>query len=322
MRSHSHIVITLLATLSLISCSSKMPRPVAEAVTSAPITIELAVLREIAGPILGKDLRNPTGLASDFRGTLYVCDAGNNRIIKFTGDLAPQKDRGGYGSQPGLLNNPRFIVVDNNLNILVSEAGNQRVSRFDAELNYVDEIRFYDDQDPLKFGTPGGVALTTYGELWISDKDKNRVTVWDNVGRFDRFVGDFGYSGGELSGPEKIITYEKDTFIVCDAGNHRLMVYDSYGSYARRIEDGSFEYPIATASDAKGRLWVIDQLTGRISLYSQEGRRLFVGGPQIVGSSKPLSRPSDLIVLPGDRLLIADSGNNRLVECRIIFGNP
>lgn len=305
----------------MLSCA-KPPRQAVEQPPSIPTSIELAVDREIAGPVLGQPLRNPCGLAVDFRSMVYVCDAGNNRIIRFSPDLEPVKDHGGYGSQPGLFNNPRFIAVDNNLNIMVSEAGNQRVSRLDAELNYVDEIKFFDDQDPLKFGTPSGVALTSYGAAWVADKDKNRVAVWDNVGRFDRFVGDFGYSGGALSGPEKIINFAADTFIVCDAGNRRLMLYDGYGGYARRIDDPTLEYPIAVAADSKGRFWVIDRATNRVALYSTNGTRLFVAGPQLVGTSTLLNQPSDVIVLPGDRLLIADSGNNRLIECRIIFGNP
>ncbi len=321
MRLYLYIGISILAASIGMSCG-KPPRPEVESPPATPVSVELAILREISQPILGQTLRNPAGLAVDFRGTVYVCDAGNNRIIRFAGDLTPQKDHGGYGNEPGKLNNPRFITVDNNLNLLVTEAGNQRVSRFDAELNYVDEIHLYDPLDPLKFGAPSGVAVSEYGEEWIADKDKNRVSIWNNVGQFDRFIGDFGYSGGALNSPEKIIAVTKDTFVVCDAGNHRLVFYDSYGNYARKIESSDLEYPMAVASDNKGRLWVIDQQTGRLSMYSENGARLFEDGPQLVGTSTGLSRPSDIVVLPGDRLLIADSGNNRLLECRIITGNP
>jgi sugar lactone lactonase YvrE len=315
--------IALLSSIVLMLASCGKPaKPATEVDASLPTSVEVAVSKEISGPVLGRSISNPTGLAVDFRGTVYACDAGNDRLIKFGPDLTPLKDHGGYGSQPGQLSKPRFITVDNNLNILVSETGNQRVSRFDAELNYVDEITFFDQQDPLKFGSPSGIAVTDYGEMWIGDKDKNRVTLWTNVGQFDRFVGDFGYSGGELSDPEKIISYQGDKFIVCDVGNRRLVFYDDYGNYDREIREQGLESPVAVASDSQGHLWVLDQSSGRLSLYAAGGTRLYVGGPLLVGTSAPLSRPSDVIVLPGDRLLIADSGNNRIVECRIIFGKP
>jgi DNA-binding beta-propeller fold protein YncE len=170
----------------------------------------------------------------------------------------------------------------------------------------------------LKFGYPAGVALTGYGEVWIADRDKNRVAVFDNFGSFDHFVGDFGYPGGQLLNPEKIIVDDRDNFIVCDAGNRRLVVYDQYGNFLREVLYESLVYPQAAVSN-DALLWVLDKSSGVVHCFSAAGRHLFNAGPSLVGSSRELQEPTDLAVLRGNRLLLSDSGNNRLLVCRIIY---
>ena len=187
------------ACLSLCVCGSARKKDTGP---ELPSKLPLAVFldKEISGTILGEELREPFGLAVDHRGSLYVTDAGNNRIIRFDPDLKPRLEIGGYGRQPGLFDQPNFIVVDNNLNLLVSDAGNQRLTRYDSRLNYVDEINLVDDEALLKYGISSGMAVTDYGEVWMSDRQNNRIAVFDNAGRFDRFIGDFGYSGGQRTG--------------------------------------------------------------------------------------------------------------------------
>jgi DNA-binding beta-propeller fold protein YncE len=123
---------------------------------------------EIHGPILGDALDEPTGLAVDFNGFLYVIDAGENRLIKFDSQLRPIDETGGYGTQLGLFSNPSFVTLDRDLNLLVSDESNRRIVRFNSRLEFVDEISFQDPGDALKLGYPSGLAVTDYGELWVS----------------------------------------------------------------------------------------------------------------------------------------------------------
>ena len=289
-----------------------------------PVRRPLAVIAEaeIAGTILGQKLRAPSGLAVDGKGNLYVSDGGNNRIIKFDPDLVPLQDVGGYGNQPGLFDQPGFIVVDNNLNLLVGDAGNQRLCRYDSRLNYVDEISLLDDEDLLKYGYCSGIAVTDYGEVWMADRQNNRVVVFDNVGRFDRFVGEFGYSGGQLSSPEKIVYDGRSQFIVCDAGNSRVMVYDEYGNFSRRITSDALAYPIALAIDRQRHYWVVDSEKGRLAFLSPKGQSLFESNPMPPGTSTPLKNPSDIVILSQDRIAVADTGNNRILILRVILEEP
>ncbi len=304
--------------LILVGCGGNSGiRPGPE--SSIPKPVALLLDKEISGLILGQRLRQPAGVAVDNRGALYLCDAGNNRVIRFEPDLRSSREMGGYGSQPGLFDQPSFLVVDNNLNLLVSDAGNKRLARYNSKLNYVDEILLIDDEDPLKYGIASGVAVNEYGEVWMSDRENNRVVVFDNVGRFSRFIGEFGYSGGQLSSPGKIIYDNHDRFFVCDAGNSRIVVYDDYGNFSRQITNQAFDYPVAVTFDKGHHLWILDGATGRLFYFSRNGRELMVTGPLLPGTNLPLRNPTDIAMLPDGRLVISDTGNNRVLVCRIVF---
>ena len=265
----------------------------------------------------GSDLASPRGLAVDRSGNWYLLDAGNSRLVRFATDLAPSKETGGFGSAPGFLDDPDFVTIDNDLNLLVSDVGNRRIARYNTRLEYADALGFYDDDDPLAFGEPTGVGVTGYGEVWVADFTNSRIAVFDNVGRFDRHVGGFGYRGGQLQEPGKIIRMPSERFLVCDAGNSRLVLYDQYGNYEREIKDREFDYPVAAALD-HDVIWVLDAGRPAVTAIDRSGHVLFLVGPTVPGAGKAMSDPHDICVLPDNRLVISDTGNNRLLVCRIV----
>ena len=307
----------VLGLVFLASCG-RPPKPEPPQSESLKTPVALLVEQEISGRVLGKSLLRPFGLATDARGAVYVCDAGNNRIVKFHPDMTPDVEIGGFGTNEGAFNRPSFIVVDYDLNLLVSDEGNRRICRYNSRLQFVEELAFYDDEDPLKFGYPSGVNLTDYGEVWVADGERDRIAVFNNVGAFDRFIGEFGYAGGQLLGPEKIVKNRRGGFIVCDAGNGRMVAYDEYGNFLREIKDNALDYPISAASENYG-VWLLDGAMGKIYLFDGRGRKVFRAGPTLAGSDRALKEPSDVVILLDGRLMISDSGNNRLLICRVLF---
>lgn len=309
----------LLVLTALVALSCGRPqRGSIEAPLPARRPLAIVVEKEISGVVLGDRLKEPFGLAVDFKGYIYVSDAGNNRLVRFKPDFTPDREIGGYGSAGGLLNRPSFLTFDNGLNLMVSEEGNRRVSRYNTRLNFVDELAFYDAHDPLKFGYPSGVAFSDYGETWVADREKGRVAIFDNIGRFNRFLGDFGYSGGQLSSPEEIVKDGDRGFVVCDAANGRLVVYDGFGNHVEEISASEFDYPVAAAVGA-GNLWVLDGSTGKVFCLDGKGAIVFRAGPALPGGSISLKGPSDILFLSDDLLLLSDTGNNRLLVCRVLY---
>jgi len=303
----------------LITCKKNIePEEINNQVISGQ-QIFLIVERVISGPILNVALSEPFGLAESRDGSIFVVDRGSSRVIRFNADLVPEKQIGGFGLGTETFNRPTFVTVDNSLNIYVADENNRRVARFDARLNFVDDIKFADEEDPFKFGYPSGIGVTSYGEVWIGDREKNTLCLFNNVGRFDRFLGEFGSPEGQLSRPEKIVSETGGKFYVCDAGHSRIVIYDEFGNYSRKLELREIEYPISVAIE-KDALWILDGASSRIHYADKDGRNLQQFGPILPGDQTAMKEPSDMILLRDGRLLISDSGNRRLLTCRIERG--
>ncbi len=308
----------VILTLSISSCKKNTKSEEAAPYISGG-QVFLIVDQVISGKILNTGLSEPYGLAESRDGSVFVVDRGANRVIRFNSELMPENQIGGYGLSGESLNHPTFVVIDNELNIYVSDENNRRVVRFDARLNYVDDIRFADEEDPFKFGYPSGIGVTSHGEVWIADREKNQLCIFNNIGRFDKFLGDFGSPEGQLANPEKIMTAISGKFYVCDAGQRRLVVYDEFGNFVRKLTIDGIDYLIAAAIE-KDALWILDGSMSRILLSDKNGKIIQQFGPTLPGDKIDLKSPSDIILLRDGRLMISDSGNRRILVCSIVRG--
>ena len=121
-----------------------------------------------------------------------------------------------------------------------------------------------------------------------------------------------------MANPEKIVRYADGDFIVCDAGNRRLVNYDRYGNFSGEIELAELTYPSAISPD-NDKLWVLDGAGNQVLCIDDEGNWLAQAGPTIPGNNTAMKGPSDILFQPPDRLLISDSGNNRILVCLIVY---
>jgi len=75
-------------------------------------------------------LYEPTALAFDAAGRLYILDAGNNRVQIFDSEGGFLASRGQAGQGPGDLEAPEDMWVAPDGEIVVADAGNRRIARF------------------------------------------------------------------------------------------------------------------------------------------------------------------------------------------------
>ncbi len=310
-------ILFLITLLMLLGCST-VEKKVIQQEVSQNVKINLVFEKEIKGSVLGEVLSKPYGLAMNFQGDIFVTDAGNNRILKFDSTLHPLKQFGGFGSDDGHLNFPTYLTFDNGLNLMVSDEKNQRVVRFNSRLLYVDQILFNDEDDPLKFGYPSGISFTNYGETWIADRDNNQIAIFNNIGKYSHSLGQFGYSGGQLSSPEKIVRDRNSDFLVCDAGNRRIVRYDEYANYISEYALDLFEYPQALVVH-DNKIFVLDSYSGSIFCLQNNGQFIGEIGAKLLGDKTTLLNPSDLLFISKDKILISDTGNDRLVIGKLII---
>lgn len=310
----------LLIVVALLGCAKTSS--VSEEIPPAPHIMALVVEKVVEGEVLGETLSHPTDLEVDRRGNVYLVDAGNHRIVRFDSSLTPRDEVGGFGRAAEMFDTPSHIAIDNELNLWVTDMGNSRLCRLDSRLQYVSEIELIDEDDALMYRAPSGVAVSSVGEVWMCDRDANRVAVFDVVGNLDQFVGDFGHSGGQLLHPEDVLMWDRDRFLVCDAGNSRLVWYDQYGNYLSQLYDKEFGSPVAASIDSYARLWVVDYRSGVLTVLDSDNAILGSWGPSLSGTPTNLREPTAMAFLSRDSFILADAGNNRLLKCRLISETP
>lgn len=306
----------LIVLLGFWGACSRPPVTQLKSVES-PTPVAIAVDTVIDGAVFGMSLKNPTGIFLDGRGEIVVCDQGNHRVVRFTDSLKPDVETGGRGSAQGLFNDPVSGAADGPLNLRIVDKGNRRICRYDSRLQFVDEIPFSDFDDPLKFGAPQGVAVDRSGKLWVSDRDNNRIAEFSLIGQFEKFVGEFGSDGGGVQNPGKVAIDKDGSYYIADVGNKRIAVYDEYGNFSHSVDDPELFEPTGLCVDDQKRIWVVDNSTSRIMLFSPRGERILIGESMLPGLTRGLRSPTDIVV-SGNRVIITDSGNDRLVVCRII----
>jgi DNA-binding beta-propeller fold protein YncE len=77
------------------------------------------------GPATNSKLNNPTGVAVDSNGNVYICEGGNDEIDKVT-------PAGTLSVVQGGLNSPYNIAIDSSNNLYIADATNQRIAELTA----------------------------------------------------------------------------------------------------------------------------------------------------------------------------------------------
>lgn len=142
----------------------------------------------------------------------------------------------------------------------------------------------HDDEDVagLSFKTPQGLALDADDNLYVADRDLNRVVKLSPGGqnlllqfgkRDGRGRPKPGSGPGELRHPFDVAVDVNGDVYVADSGNRRIQVFGASGSFLREFGPGvllSTSEVRGIALTAEG-LWVSDKEQERIFLFSRAG---------------------------------------------------
>jgi prepilin-type N-terminal cleavage/methylation domain-containing protein len=144
---------------------------------------------------------NPTGIALDAAGTVWVSDTGNNRLEKFTTSGGYAGSVGTYGSGNGNLNAPSGLAVDGNGNVWVMDAGNHRLEEFSAAGAYLNSSGASGTGNGQFGGTGGYPLIDGTNQLFVSDTGNNRVQIFNLSGAYGNKFGSAGSGVGLFSSP-------------------------------------------------------------------------------------------------------------------------
>lgn len=274
----------------------------------------------VDGPAAESLFWNPTGLAADAAGNVYVADAGNHAVRKITpsGEVTTLAGSGVLGRADGTGGEASFhwptdVAADAEGNVYVADTLNHAIRKITPQgavttLNalpsrtvevsdgvFVPAGGFADG--PLSealFNEPSGLALDSRGNLYVSDAGNQRIRYIDfAAGTVTTVAG-----GGDLA--ENALYAE--------------------GLYADGPAlDARFNSPKGLAVDEDGGVYIADSLNHAIR-YLKDGRvSTIVGNAAGEYGSRGgfdeqalLDYPADVAIHPDGDLYIADLYNNKI----------
>jgi hypothetical protein len=127
-------------------------------------------------------------------------------------------------------------------------------------------------EGPGEFVSPAGLVFSGAGELYVSDMELHRISVFDREGRYLRGFGERGEGMKQLHGPSGLcFTAEGKNLVVADFGNDRVQVFQEDGTIVRTFgtkgeNDGQFRGPWDVCCMPDGSIAVLDQGNYRVVL--------------------------------------------------------
>jgi DNA-binding beta-propeller fold protein YncE len=193
---------------------------------------------------------DPSGIAVDGYGNVYVADSGNNRIQKFTSDGIFIAKWGSYGSGDGQLLFPFGIAVDGFGNVYVLDQDNVRIQKFTSTGGFITKWGSYGSGDG-QFNWPWGIAVDGSGNVYVADSGNDRIQKFTSSGGFITKWGSRGSRDGQFNYPWGIAVDGSGNVYVADTYNATIgstsAVIDSF------LQSGAIDNA-GTANSLKAKL--------------------------------------------------------------------
>ena len=299
-----------------------------------------SVVRTFGGPGV---LDGPQGVLLHSGGRVYVADSGGDRIAVFERNGTQAGEIGFPGHGPLEFGSLFDLAVEPDGRVVAADSGNDRV-QFAARApngSYVHGGSF-----GMRGGGDGELRLPTGidtgpgGDIFVADHDNNRVQRFDADGAYmSQFpVAD---ADGVPAAPLGLAVGPGGSVHVTATGNHSVYVFAPGGELLRTVDaaaahprldagqtfpDGrlvqtagsgvAFDTPINLDVGPDGRMYLVEEMGGRVRVLDADGSPLFdVGTPAAPGEfygDSSFMRPTDVAVDRNGRIIVADSGHDRL----------
>jgi len=313
------------------------------------------------GPAIKANFKTPAGLAFDPEGNLYIADRENHRVRKLdtSGNISTFAGIGeaGFSGDGGpavraKLNLPSGLAADEKGNLYISDRSNDRIRVVDKKgviRTYAGTgvAGFQGDAGPAlkaQLDKPFGIALDEAENLYIADRNNNRVRKVSPEGIITTVAGDGGFffmgdNGpayrASVAAPTGVAVDKKGNIYIADRNNNRIRLVDKLGMIRTVAGTGQQDYngdsetaretnlylPFGLTVDSNDNLLVIDRShyrirridpkSGKVETLAGNGLKLFAGdGGPATGAT--LSFPHGMFVDKDDNLIFSDKGHYRI----------
>jgi sugar lactone lactonase YvrE len=277
------------------------------------------------GPATQAELADPSGVAVDASGNLFIADTYNARIreVGTNGIISTVAGNGteGYSGNGGQATNaelarPAGVAVDASGNLFIADWENQRVRKVGTN-GIITTVAgngtaaYSGDGGPAtsaELNGPWGVAVDASGNLFIADYGNERIRKVGTNGIITTVAGNGtqGYSGdggpathAELSLPSGVAVDGSGNLFIADFYNSRIRKVGTNGIISTVAGNGTagysgdggaatraeLDFPLGVTVDASGNLFIADSSNSRIRKMGTNGIITTVAGNGTMGYS-------------------------------------
>jgi peptidylamidoglycolate lyase len=199
----------------------------------------------------------PHGLTVDQENNIWVTDVGLNQVFKFShnGKLLLTLGEAKVSGNDSLhFNKPTAVAIAKNGSFYVSDGyGNSRIIKFSAQGKYLFEWGKKGKREN-EFDIPHGISLDINENVYVADRENNRIQVFDPNGKFLRQFSDksFGAIGSVAFDKTQTKLFAVDDFTFLKLKHHGsdVLILDTAGQVHTRFgRSGSYEGVIAWYHD-------------------------------------------------------------------------
>lgn len=297
---------------------------------------EEKMLSLVADQVIGntgipdQQLLNPRGIAIAPDDSLYVADAGNNRIVHFAADGSLINSWGSYANSEiedtpgGTFYEPWGVALGPDGSVFVTDTWNHRVQRFSAEGQFITEWGFFGTADsPDGFWGPRGIAVDAQGRVYVADTGNKRIAVFDSNGEFITSFGQPGFELGELDEPVGIALGLDGKVYVADTWNQRIQVFVPDETNTSYYPDSAWEVNAWYGQSLQNKPFMGINLAGNVYITDPEGYRILGFTPQgdfihgwgnYSADIDGFGLPSSIVFDQNGGAWVADAENNVLLH--------
>jgi len=258
------------------------------------------------GAATGANLSNPSGVAVDSAGNIFIADTNNScirEVVVSTGIITTVAGKGrGYNGNYGdngtatnaYLGYPQGVTLDSAGNIYIADTNNNSIREVTAVNSFIttiagNNVRSFSGDfgaaTSASLNNPSGVAVDSAGNIYIADRQNNRVRL---VTKTTSIITTYaGGSVGDNGTATSATLYSPNSVAVDGQGNSYFV--DTSNNLIRKV----------TAS------------TGIITTVAGNGS-LGYSGDNGAATSASLNNPSGVAVDSNGNIYIADTYNSRL----------
>jgi uncharacterized protein (TIGR03437 family) len=254
------------------------------------------------GRAVRAQLQNPTAVALDSQGNLYIASGVNHVVRRVSADgmIATFAGTGEAGSSgdggpatQAQLRRPISLAIDSSGNVYIADADDHKVRRVAINGSIstfagTGNKGFAGDGGPANASqlfSPSAIAMNRYGTLIIADTGNNRVRkvtadglIFTVAGRGTPGSSGDGNSAflAELNAPDSIAVGADGTIFVADEGNHRIRRIAPDGSIRTIVGGGDMDLSRLTTEAGQDIPGLSAMLQSPIRLALDDNQQIFI----------------------------------------------